>query len=175
MNASAIDRKHKVISVVQPEDIPLAGPTPFGPGEQLLPVFRLATQMEKLCVELKGAGLSAPQVGVPWNFFVVSREGVYEYYINCSYTGEGEKLKSIEGCLSLRDSRGNLRYFEVDRYPAVLVKGVELKVVDGGLITEEFERNEIGFYGVVFQHEIDHALGRERMIDKIGQEMEIVR
>lgn len=165
----------KTISVVRPEEIPLAGPAPSGVGEELLPVYRLATQMEKLCSELGGVGLSAVQVGVPWNFFIVRRGDGYEYYLNCSYSGEGEKLKSLEGCLSLRDSDGKLRYFEVDRYPAVLVTGTELKVSGDGLITEEFERTEFGFYGVVFQHELDHNFKRDRMIDVIGTPMEIIR
>lgn len=158
------------LAIVPPEVIPVAGDTPT---DNLLEVFRVITQMEKICSENKGIGLSAVQVGVPWKLFIVLRGDGYEYYLNCEYTGVGEaKGKSIEGCLSLRNQDGSLRRFEVERYPVVTVKGQRLKISDSpALILEDVDQVERGLYAVVFQHEIDHHRGV--LISDIGKEIEI--
>ena len=163
--------KPKPISIVPVTDIPQAVEVPT---DNLLSIFRTVTQMEQLCNAQNGIGLSAVQVGIPWKLFVVQRGTGYEYYVNCEYSGIGEKAKSIEGCLSLKDEQGQLRRFEVDRYAAVLVKGKQLKVTDTpALVLEDVNRVEHDLYAVVFQHEIDHFSGREKMIDVIGIEIEL--
>ena len=158
------------LSIVSVDDIPLALDVPT---EDLFPLFRTITQMERICTDQQGIGLSAVQVGVPWKLFIVQRDDGYEYYINCNYEGIGEKQKSIEGCLSLRDSRGELRRFEVGRYSSVLVMGKQLKVCfeTGSLFLEDVNRIEKDLYSVVFQHEIQHQDGI--LISDIGKEIEI--
>lgn len=152
-------------------DIPQATDVPT---DELLAVFRLITQMEQLCDAQNGIGLSAVQVGIPWKLFVVQRGIGYEYYINCEYVGFGEKGKSIEGCLSLRDKFGNLRRFEVDRFSSVQIKGQQLIISpeSPSLILEDVNRTESGLYSVVFQHEIDHQ--RNILISEIGKEIEFL-
>jgi peptide deformylase len=159
--------KQKICSIVSVEDIPLAVETPV---DDLFNLFRVITAMEQICTIQDGIGLSAVQVGIPWKLFIVKRNDEYEYYVNCEYDGIGEKEKSIEGCLSLRDSFGNLRRFEVDRYPSILLKGKQLKVLDSSLILEDVDRLEVDLYSVVFQHEIDHH--RNVLISNIGKEIE---
>lgn len=162
--------KHQ-LQIVSASEIPLAQETPIN---DLLSVFRLITKMEKICTDNGGIGLSAVQVGVPWKLFIVNRNNKYEYYLNCEYVGVGDKSKSIESCLSLRNESGDFRRFELDRFPAVLVTGQQLKISDSpSLLVEKFFQLEQGLIGVVFQHEIDHFFGREKMIDKIGKEIEI--
>lgn len=159
------------ISIVSLDQIPEAADVPT---DNLLSLFRIITQMEKLCNEQDGIGLSACQVGIPLKLFVVQRGSGYEYYLNCEYIGIGEKVKSIEGCLSLRDESGNLRRFEVERYPSVVIRGQQLKVSDSpSLVLENIDRIEHGLYSIVFQHEIDHNFKREKMIDIIGKEIEL--
>jgi peptide deformylase len=159
------------LSIVNLDQIPEAADVPT---DNLLSLFRIITQMEKLCTEQEGIGLSASQVGIPLKLFIVQRGSEYEYYLNCEYIGIGEKVKSIEGCLSLRDDSGNLRRFEVDRYPSVAIIGQQLKISDSpSLIVEDVDRIEHGLYSVVFQHEIDHNFKREKMIDVIGKEIEL--
>lgn len=162
------------LSIVPVADIPQAVDTPV---DNLLSVFRIITQMEQLCTSQNGIGLSAVQVGIPWKLFIVQRGIGYEYYINCEYNGIGEKQKSIEGCLSLRDIQGNLRRFEVERYSSIAVKGKQLKISSDSpsLVLEDVDRMEQDLYAVVFQHEIDHFFGREKMIDIIGTEIELTR
>jgi peptide deformylase len=158
------------LSIVPVKDIPKAVDVPTN---NLLDVFRLITKMEAICTAQNGIGLSAVQVGIPWRLFIVQRGLGYEYYLNCEYNGTGEKMKSVEGCLSLRDSLGNLRRFEVDRYQTVTVKGKRLRISDSpSLVLEDVNMTEKDLYAVVFQHEIDHQFQRERMIDVIGTEIE---
>jgi peptide deformylase len=163
--------KKASLSIVPISDIPLAEDVPT---DNLLAIFRLTTQMEQLCTQQKGIGLSAVQVGIPWKLFIVLRETEYEYYINCDYTGIGKLETSIEGCLSLRDKQNNLRRFEVPRYASVSIKGKQLKIVGSSLVLEDVNRVEHGLHAVVFQHEIDHNFQRERMIDIIGKEIELL-
>jgi len=162
------------LSIVPIADIPLAVEVPT---DDLFPIFRIITQMERTCSDQEGIGLSAVQVGIPWKLFIVQRGDGYEYYINCEYTGIGEKQKSIEGCLSLRDSQSNLRRFEVERYASIRLKGKQLKISleTPSLVLEDINRVEDNLYSVVFQHEIDHDLQRDRMIDIIGTEVEFTR
>lgn len=155
------------LQIVPATEIPVAQETPTN---DLLAVFRLITQMEKICTDNAGIGLSAVQVGVPWKLFIVNRNNKYEYYLNCEYAGMGEKSKSIEGCLSLKNDRGEFRRFELERFPIVLVKGKQLKVSDSpSLVVEDFSCLEQGLIGVVFQHEIDHQ--NSILISDIGKEI----
>lgn len=161
--------KMKPVSIVPISEIPLASNTPL----DLVPVFRLLTQMEQLCYKQNGIGLSASQIGIPWRLFVVYRNNSFEYYLNCEYKGIGPKSKSIEGCLSLRNPDGELRRFEVERYSTVEVKGIELVIEDTPTF-REFTKTEKDLYAIVFQHEIDHDSQREKMIDVIGKEIELI-
>lgn len=159
--------KYPLPRIVPASEIPVAQETPT---KDLLPVFRLITQMEKICTDNGGIGLSAVQVGIPWKLFIVNRDNKYEYYLNCEYVGMGDKSKSIEGCLSLRSESGDFRRFELERFPVVLVKGQQLKVSNSpSLLVEEFSRLEQGLIGVVFQHEIDHQ--NAILISDIGKEI----
>ena len=158
------------LSIVSLDQIPVCSDVPL---EDLLQILRWVVKMENMCEELHGIGLAAAQVGLPFNFFILKRNS-YEYYLNCSYEGMGEKRKSIEGCLSLKGEKGELRRFEVDRYSSVRVKGKRLKINDSpSLILEDVDLIENGLTAIVFQHEIDHASGRDKMIDLIGKELEI--
>lgn len=141
--------------------------TPVG---DLVELFAVATRMAVTCHEEKGVGLSAVQVGIPWNFFVVKhQDGKFGFYVDCEYEPvEDVKSDSMEGCLSLRGGEGQLRMFRVERYQKVRVTGKKLVAEDVPVlkdVDEEFD----GFYGVVFQHEIDHARGI--LISDFGKEV----
>lgn len=141
--------------------------------DNLIDLFKLATKLEQVCFSKNGIGISAVQVGIPIKFFVINRNNSFEYYLNCDYEGYGEKVKSIEGCLSLLDKDGNTRRFEVERYSEVTVKGKQLIITDSSsLELKDINLVEKGLYSIVFQHEIDHQYKRNRMIDVIGKEME---
>jgi peptide deformylase len=162
----------KPIRIVPLEDIPKANDVPI---ENLAGVFCLMNQMESLCSEQNGVGFSATQTGMPWKLFVIKRRDSFEYYLNCEYQGISEKGKSIEGCLSLRDEDGSLRRFEVERYKSIRVKGKQLKIVDSKLTFEDVYQVEDGLISIIFQHEIDHFEGRDKMVDRVGIEIELTR
>jgi peptide deformylase len=158
------------IKIVPATEIPKGE---FVPLDNPIEVFKLITQMEKICVENQGIGLSAVQVGIPWNLFIIRLGNKFEYYPNCDYEGHGEKIKSIEGCLSLRDRHNNFRRFEVDRFEKITVRGQQLLVtmetpsIKYKLIDKELN----GDLAIVYQHEIDHA--KQILISDIGKEIEI--
>ena len=116
--------------------------------------------MELVCVKNQGIGLSAVQVGVPYNLFLINDSKI-EYFVNCSYTGlSNDKIISVEGCLSLPLMAGNqkigYRQFEVERYKQVEITGQQL-IVGKELRLQDFKEVCGGIRAVVFQHEIDHA------------------
>lgn len=157
-----------------PTDLKIIPPTsiPRGldcPLDDLPSLYKLGLFMQIVCEREKGIGLSAVQVGIPLNFFVVNHMMNYRFFINCIYTSLApEKEKYIEGCLSLKTPEGKLRYFEVDRFKNILIKGKEL-LSEPALKIVDFEFNPIDYYKIVFQHEIDHA--SDILISQIGKEV----
>jgi len=139
------------------------------PLDDLPLLYKLGLSMQIVCEKEKGIGLSAVQVGVPLNFFIVNHNNNYRFFINCTYApADSEKEKYIEGCLSLKTPEGKLRYFEVDRFKNILIKGKEL-ISEPILKIIDFELAPTDYYKIVFQHEIDHAF--EILISQIGKEV----
>lgn len=156
-------------SIVPVSDIPKGEDVPT---DNLIEVFRVCTQLERICHDKEGVGLSAVQVGIPWKLFVTLHKGRhFRYFLNCDYAGVGEKKKSIEGCLSLRTSDGSLRRFELDRFDTIKLTGQELVVTDKGLELKQLDDTVGGFEAIVCQHEIDHH--RNVLISDIGVEIEL--
>lgn len=147
------------------------------PTDNLIEIYNLCVQMEKVCTENNGIGLSAVQVGIPWNLFIVRADGYslfdpvdkYSYFLNCNYLGIGEKTMSVEGCLSLKDDNGDIARFQVDRYTDILLKGTRLVVKKDISLIEIEKEISIVNQGLVFQHEIDHGNGI--LISDIGKEI----
>ena len=134
-------------------------------------------QMRKLCYSLNGVGLHAVQVGLPFNMFVaqVSNFGLpptevdLEFFASCKYEGIGEKINSVEGCLSIKDENGSILYV-VKRYNKIILKGYKY-IKDQGFIYLEQEFS--GFPAIVLQHEIDH--GDNILISAIGELFHVER
>jgi len=138
-------------------------------GEDLVNLFKLGLLMQDFCEKQRGVGLSAVQVGLPLDFFIVKFSDRYRFFFNCTYQSLAElKEKSLEACLSLMTLTGGLRFFEVERYSSIQVNGKELvcepelKVVDLQIVPGGLDK-------IVFQHEIDHSFGI--LISKIGKEI----
>lgn len=162
----------KKIALIPPEKIPLGNDVPL---DDLMNIYKLAVHMEVICINNQGIGLAATQVGIPYNFFITFIDNHFEYYINCSYEGIGEKINSLEGCLSLRDDDGNLKKYEVQRFSKINIKGKKLLVSnqDPTLSICDINEEAIGLKCIVFQHEIDHAYGK--LISDIGKQVFIHR
>ena len=118
----------------------------------------LLDDMRDTMRSLDGAGLAAPQIGVPLQVVIFGLESNPRYpdaapvpdtvLINPVITPLGEELEEgWEGCLSVPGMRGlvprwrRIRYQGVDEHGAVVDRSVE------------------GFHARVVQHEVDHLLG----------------
>lgn len=118
----------------------------------------LLADMRDTMRSLDGAGLAAPQIGVPLQVVIFGLEHSPRYpdaapvpdtvLINPVITPLGEALEEgWEGCLSVPGMRGlvprwrRIRYQGVDEHGAVIDREVE------------------GFHARVVQHEVDHLLG----------------
>lgn len=147
--------------------VPLASipePPYVTPLEDFHKLCCTAKGMEALCVKLKGMGLAAAQVGLPWRMFVFREsESDFRCYFDCEYFSSSPKFSSVEGCLSLPGD-----HYKVERHGRVTVKGMRLVDKDGDPFAEPFEQEYEGIMAVLMQHEIDHDHGREKMIDRIG-------
>lgn len=116
-------------------------------------VTRLAADMTVTMLEYQGAGISAPQVGVPFALCII-QEGVSENgsvrvrtMINPTITEASGEHYMLEGCLSIPGARGT-----VQRFAKITVQYRDLL---GNSQTETFE----GDRASLVQHEVDHLRG----------------
>jgi peptide deformylase len=132
----------------------------------------LLVDMRDTMAHLNGAGLAAPQIGVPLRvvIFGVSANPRYPdiepvpdtVLINPVLTPlSGEMEEGWEGCLSVPGMRG-----WVPRYRRLMYSGLD----EHG---SKFERTVDGFHARVVQHEVDHLDGvlypmRIRDLTKFG-------
>ncbi len=153
-------------SIVPPDKIPIGIDVPLVEPKEL---YDLCKSMEIICAENDGIGLSAVQIGIGWKLYVVDYFQLgtfgFRHFANCSYEGIGEKVSSLEGCLSLKDSNGKLKSYLVPRYESVVVSGFELRY--GQIEKIRFFAHK--FVGFVHQHEVDHSSGI--LISHIGKEI----
>ncbi len=109
----------------------------------------LIKEMREILKEEKGVGLAAPQIGVSKRVILVDTGQEIFALLNPQIVwGSKEKIKTKEGCLSVRGV-----WYDVLRPRKVKVRGV----------TEEGKDIEIeaeDLMAVIFQHEIDHLNGK---------------
>jgi peptide deformylase len=135
----------------------------------MIAVYKIASDMVRVCEQNNGIGLAAAQVGVPWQFFIVKTDAGFDFFFDCIYTPSGpEKAISVEGCLSLPNKR-----FAIERYLKVRVAGKKLVIQSNGdMIIQNHDQEYEGIPGVVFQHEIDHCFSK--LISDIGKPVDFV-
>jgi len=116
------------------------------------PVALKAALIEKM-EQLKGVGLSANQVGLPFRVFVMGLPGNYFACFNPKIIGASKEKTIIkEGCLSLPGV-----VVALSRPAAV---AVSYQDENGTAVVKELE----GIGARVFQHEYDHMEGRNFMM-----------
>lgn len=165
------------MEVIPVEFIPRKEDIIEAPLDNLAEVFKICQQLEQISTLENGIGLSAVQVGLPWQLFAVRNEDEhYDFYLNCRYEPSpgAQKIITHEGCLSLRTDNGSLRSFRVERWNWILLSGKRL-VTEGKLALEDLSLVEIvdPLRAVVLQHEIDHQLGPEGLVSNKGEEIHI--
>ena len=124
--------------------------------EELLTLDGLVEEMIKTMRANKGAGLSAPQVGVKKRFFVAEVDGDLRVLFNPKITKKSrKKVEMEEGCLSL---------------PGVFIFLERPDKIEIEFLDRQGKKCQIKASGLparVFQHEIDHLDGK-MMIDRLG-------
>lgn len=142
------------------------------PLDDLTKLYSTFQKMEKLCVKNNGVGLAAVQVGIPWKCFVYQDQTTrkFNYMIDCEYFPLSEdKYLSIEGCLSLKNDRGKMRHFKVNRFKKIKVVG-KILIDREKIELRDFEKvfsNSLEC--AILQHEIDHQ--DNILLTDIGQEI----
>jgi len=160
------------LKLVPVADIPSALDYNLLESSSVYDLAHLAAMMQNLCQIKNGVGLSALQVGIPIPLFVVlGKDADLSVFIDCQYESDGNKIKAIEGCLSIIDEKGVPKRFLVERYEKIKVKGKKLVFKDS-ISIEIFEIESDGFLALVLQHEIDHH--NFKLISEIGEEIKII-
>lgn len=134
-------------------------------------LINVFNNMEELCESYNGAGLAAPQVGIPLKMVVV-RQGPFEYnwLLNGRYSGNGLLTSSTESCLSIKNQNGSLRKFIVQRFTQIQVDGIQLyKDIKKVSPYSNFYKELTGIEAIIYQHEIDHC--SSILISQIGIEV----
>lgn len=160
------------MKIIPPEEIPKLTEIKDTPVNSLIDLFAKFQEMGSLCQSENGIGLSAVQVGLPWKAFVVlyPKENRIRYLLDCKYEGMGEKVDSVEGCLSLRSSNGDLKRFLVSRYEKIRLVGKEL-LTENDLSVVDVDEEIDDYYAIVYQHEVDHHF--DKLISEIGKEISV--
>jgi peptide deformylase len=131
-------------------------------GEEVLhdrtrPVTEFDEELQALCVVMRsvmhlehGVGLAAPQIGHSRSIFVWEWDNHFGIAINptLSYLSPYFFIPSEEGCLSLTG-----QIHEKKRYRDVRMTAQD----ENGYF---FEAYASGFLACIFQHEVDHLMGR---------------
>lgn len=111
-------------------------------------IVRLLDDLAETMYAAPGAGLAAPQIGVPLRAFVVRGEDSQHYaLVNPEIVKSEGSQTDYEGCLSIPGWVG-----EVERAEHVVVKGQNRK-------GKEVRVKAEGFTARAFQHELDHLDG----------------
>jgi peptide deformylase len=98
--------------------------------------------------DANGAGLAAPQVGVPLRVIVTNYDGNLRVVVNPEIVeAEGEDVEGNEGCLSIPGWYG-----PVTRKERVVMRGL-------GRTGKPIKIKAEGWEARVFQHEVDHLNG----------------
>jgi len=121
---------------------------PYTVGTDLKPIIQ---DLWDTMYNAKGAGLAAPQIGLPTKLFVVHLPNIAfkRTFINPVITSEsGEEFTILEGCLSIPGAEG-----PVKRKSKIVIEYYDEAWT---LNREEFE----GLEARVIQHEYDHLLGK---------------
>jgi len=168
-----------MMRLVEVNEIPSMAEVKDVSTDNLVEIFKIAKEMEALCLKENGIGLSAVQVGIPLKLFVVRIDNKHKFgnngffcFCNMDYRPFAEGvIISLEGCLSIRSPSGQLRHFQVPRYREIVLNGYRLDYDGTDLKLQNLDNFRLSLedQSIVFQHEIDHQNGI--LISDIGKEV----
>ena len=123
---------------------PAAEVTEFGPD-----LARLVDDMTETMIDVQGAGLAAPQVGIGLQVFTYRVDGVEGHVVNpvLELAGESQGESDVEGCLSVPGLGSYVDRTEWARVTGQDVSGKDIVVEGTGMLAR------------ALQHETDHLRG----------------
>jgi peptide deformylase len=123
---------------------PAAEVTDFGPD-----LARLIDDMAETMIDVQGAGLAAPQVGIGLQVFTYSVDGVQGHVVNpvLEIGGDPQGEGDVEGCLSVPGLGSFVDRTEWARVTGKDLSGQEIVVEGSGMLAR------------ALQHETDHLRG----------------
>ncbi|MFJ6002377.1 peptide deformylase [Arthrobacter sp. NPDC092385] len=123
---------------------PAAEVTEFGPD-----LARLVEDMTETMIDVQGAGLAAPQVGIGLQVFTYRVDGVEGHVVNpvLELAGGSQGESDVEGCLSVPGLGSYVDRTEWARVTGQDVSGADIVVEGTGMLAR------------ALQHETDHLRG----------------
>ena len=123
---------------------------------------QLLTDMKETVRKENGAGLAAPQIGVPIRVVVIDvDEGFYELINPVIVSAKGEQV-GPEGCLSVKGKQGTVR------------RPYKVKAEYRDRYGKKHKLTAEGFFARAVCHELDHLEGIvyvDKMIEDVTDEM----
>ena len=125
----------------------------------------LVADLTETMLEAPGAGLAAPQIGVPLRVFVWHIDEVFGHLINPSLDLSDELQEGEEGCLSFPDLN-----YETSRALRVVAKGFNMHgepiVVEGSeLLARALQHETDHLDGILFIDRLSKDLRKQAMKD----------
>jgi len=124
----------------------------------------LGRRMIELMQAVRGVGLAAPQVGLPWRVFVIAaleENGPSRIFVNPELSDLSGREQADEGCLSLPDVS-----VPIDRATRATVAACDPT-------GQRFQMTAEGLLARIWQHENDHLDGK-LIIDYMDTQAELV-
>ncbi|MUK00737.1 peptide deformylase [Vibrio cholerae] len=135
---------------------PAAEVTDFGPD-----LARLVEDMTETMIDVQGAGLAAPQVGVGLQVFTYRVEGAEGHVVNpvLEIGGDLQAESDVEGCLSVPGLGSYVGRTEWARVSGRDLSGTEIVVEGTGLLARALQHETDHLRGVLY---IDRLEGEDR-------------
>jgi len=122
--------------------------------DEMSEIIELGEKMIRYCVESKGLGLAAPQVGINKKMFVwMNSSNTFQIVVNPKFFPDKKTTNVVEGCLSYPNEQYFMKRFKSGncRFEVLDSNKKNLKKVFRKLTGER---------AFIWQHELDHLSGK---------------
>ncbi len=122
---------------------------------------RLIEDMTETMIDVQGAGLAAPQIGVGLQVFTYRIDGVEGHVINpvLETAGESQGESDVEGCLSVPGLGSYIDRTDWARVSGVDVSGHEIVIEGTGMLARALQHETDHLRGTLY---IDRLVGEDR-------------
>ncbi|WP_298251261.1 peptide deformylase [uncultured Arthrobacter sp.] len=135
---------------------PAAPVSDFGPE-----LARLIEDMTETMIDVQGAGLAAPQIGVGLQVFTYRVDGAEGHVVNpvLETAGPSQGESDVEGCLSVPGVGSYIDRTDWARVSGVDVSGQEIVVEGTGMLARALQHETDHLRGTLY---IDRLVGEDR-------------